>query len=292
MNPNNTMHTTDPSSSPTDEVPDTTNEYQHFSVCNGNIPQCDGSQFVYSPIFPHKPLDGKPLQFLTNDLSCSSNAIKSEDGTQSSVFDNGEVYPQYAQDDSIIDDYYSFSNIASNLKCEPHLHYNDNNLQITRDEPKFDESLHNRYESKSDPGISTLKVVGREGKNSKKDVNLTCPTCDKIYSRRDNLIAHQRVHTGEKPYECGQCGKRFRWQSAVRNHEGAHLRRGNRPVKRGRLEKKGKQPRPQTQDQPQRKVQHDEVPDLSTFLDIKPRRNDDGDVVSDDESMTLHEIKF
>lgn len=70
--------------------------------------------------------------------------------------------------------------------------------------------------------------------------DLTCKTCGRVYSRRDNLAAHQRVHTGEKPYTCGTCGKRFRWQSALRNHEGAHLRRGEQPVKRGRMEKRAK----------------------------------------------------
>jgi len=42
--------------------------------------------------------------------------------------------------------------------------------------------------------------------------------CDKAFSESGTLSTHMSIHTGEKPFKCLLCDRRFRVLSILRNH--------------------------------------------------------------------------
>lgn len=71
----------------------------------------------------------------------------------------------------------------------------------------------------------TKKVRTTRGRRTSSNSSIPCKICHQLYSRKDNLRAHQRVHSGEKPYSCSECSVQFRWLGALRSHQASHRRR-------------------------------------------------------------------
>ncbi|ODM87839.1 putative zinc finger protein [Orchesella cincta] len=49
-----------------------------------------------------------------------------------------------------------------------------------------------------------------------------CCVCGKCVSSNNFLQRHLRIHTGETPYFCGVCGRRFAWKSSYLSHLKLH----------------------------------------------------------------------
>ncbi|KAH7723112.1 zinc finger protein [Aphelenchoides avenae] len=55
-----------------------------------------------------------------------------------------------------------------------------------------------------------------------KPKQMACVQCGKCFQYRRDLVAHERIHSGERPFECGLCGKKYAQQQSLTTHIKAH----------------------------------------------------------------------
>ncbi|XP_078536855.1 zinc finger and BTB domain-containing protein 8A [Lissotriton helveticus] len=63
-----------------------------------------------------------------------------------------------------------------------------------------------------------LGVVGGWGEDDMPRMRFKCPFCTHMVKRKADLKRHLRCHTGERPYPCEACGKRFTRLEHLRSH--------------------------------------------------------------------------
>lgn len=52
----------------------------------------------------------------------------------------------------------------------------------------------------------------------------SCSVCNKAFSKKSNMEVHMRIHTGERPFLCDYCGKYFAYKYSLEAHKRLHTK--------------------------------------------------------------------
>lgn len=121
------------------------------------------------------------------------------------------------------------------------------------------------------PKLEEISSLIKEGVQSKSPIR--CRFCKRAFPREKSLQAHQRIHTGERPYRCNHpgCHKSFVQSGQLRTHQRLHT--GEKPFRCNECKNRFTHANRRCPDHPNAGVRRDEQAQVAPIegpLPIKP----------------------